>query len=342
MHMVKTKHFSLDGRFLLPLLVLFLPLVGAGAAAGMRAVRPPAACDLDKQPLVLIPGGEGTAALSEDTDGLAHLYEWLQADGYVEGCNLFFAGEVSALDTRQENRLALSALLRRSFDTFQELDPDWEGHFDIIGHSFGGLIARFYLESAVYEADQRDGIHVDNLFTLGTPHGGARVPDEIYPGVLLIAGEPLFNTGDVQEFLAVAQLYSWTMDLYNNNHRQPGGTRYHLVAGDFMQQENVPLLVRLLYEPYAGAPGDIAVSVRSAGELAANPRLHERYPAVCLYRTTAMHGYSAEYGLGELLSYVRPSTIYEMFIRDAIGRRDAGCGGTAPYNYALHFPIIIK
>lgn len=322
--------------------LFFLFLFILEASGPLRLHAGARTCDLTRQPLILIPGGAGTKSLAEDSDGLAHLYQWLQGDGYEEGCNLFFAGQVSALDTRQENRLLLSRLIASYAAQVKILNPQWNGRFDIIGHSFGGLIARFYLESAVYQQDQAQGIFIDNLFTLGTPHGGARVPDELYPATLIIAGEPLFAPGDVLEFLSVAQLQSDVMDFYNRNHRQPQGTTYHLIAGDFLQQEDVPLAVRLLYGAYESAPGDIAVSLRSAGRLA-DEDLTGRYPRVCLNVTADMHGYSTEFGLGDLQSYVRPSTTYTNFIREQIGSRAEGCqSDIVEHEFKLFMPIALQ
>jgi pimeloyl-ACP methyl ester carboxylesterase len=289
-------------------------------------------CDLQRGPVLLIPGGDGTDALLEDVDGLANLYEWMQTDGYVAGCNLFWAEGISAFNTRAQNRTAVQQNLRVIYDQFLAANPAWRGQVDIIGHSFGGLIARFYLESATYAADQNYGAHgiqVDNLITLGTPHGGTLVPQEMYPGVMFIAGEHIFAPEDFMEFLAVAQIAAPAMDLYNFSHSQPAAGRYHLLGGDFLLQQNVPPAVRLAYVPFAAYPGDIAVSLRSAGHLGLNPLLRESYPWVCLYFNEDMHGYSESFELGGLNSYVRPSTTYETIIREILGTRDQGCPAQA-------------
>ena len=283
------------------------------------------ACDLNQQPLLLIPGGEGLDSLTEDTDGLANLYQWLRADGYLQGCNLFWADGISAYNTREQNRTAVQKDLRAAYEQLSTINPDWDGHFDIIGHSFGGLIGRFYLESPTYEADRQYGIHIDNLITLGTPHGGSRVPEEVYPGALFIIGEQIFDPQGFEEYLAIAQLTSPLMDLYNFTHRQPDDVRYYLLGGDFLQQADVPIAVRLLYLPFAAFPGDIGVSQRSAGELAGNPGLKERYPHVCLLLNQDMHGYSESFGLGVLRSYVRPVATYLETIKPVLGSRSQDC-----------------
>lgn len=317
----------MNGRRLAIFILLLERIVGT-AVASAGSPQNAASCDPAKQPVLLIPGGEATATLAEDVDGLAQLYPWLQADGYVLGCNLFWANTVSAFKTRQENRQALQALLRAAYDEVLVRDPAWQGHFHIIGHSFGGLIGRFYLESSYYTNDRAygpTGIHVDNLITLGTPHGGTILPQEAYPGAMIIAGERLFAPGDLVEFLAVAQLHSDLMQAYNAAHRQPPDVRYHLIAGDFLLQEDVPPLVRALYAPYAEHPGDIGVSLRSATALGRNPYLQPLYPRVCVVITDDMHGYTQDFGLGDLRSYGRPSRTYEQAIRPILGKQGGDC-----------------
>ncbi len=283
------------------------------------------ACDLSKQPVLLIPGGDGSSSLSEDSDGLAHIYRWMRADGYLEGCNLFFADNVTGFQSREANQQAIQEHIRRAYQQVLANNPRWPGHFDLIGHSYGGLLARFYLESSYYAADQTIGIQVDNLVTLGTPHGGFMIPTEIYPAALAIISDHLLDPADRHEFLGALQLHSVLMDLYNMLHHQPDGVRYHLFGGDFLQQAAVPLAIRLLYAPYNDYPGDIVVSLRSVGSLAFSPLLQNLYPRTCLYFNDDFHGYKDSLGLGNLKSYVYPQTTYREQIRDIIGIREESC-----------------
>ncbi|MCJ7738918.1 MAG: DUF1080 domain-containing protein, partial [Anaerolineae bacterium] len=291
-------------------------------------------CNLSKQPVLLIHGWGGEDVLAKDEKGLAQLYLWMQSDGYVEGCNLFYATGVKADNLRQENREAISESLRRAYGQLKLSNPNWQGHFDIIGHSCGGLNARFYLESKYYKADQSDGIHVDNLFTLGSPHGGAMVFEESYWGAMSIAGKhiaaPIGNIYSLKnwyDFLSAANLYRTAMDVYNFVHRQPDSVCYHLIGGDFLQQDDVPWVVRAAYSPWLNYPGDIGVSLRSSRQLGTNPLLQFSYPRVRVVANDDMHGYFKDWGLGVLTSYVYPSNTYMQKIRDYLGSRQ--CPTTA-------------
>jgi len=289
-------------------------------------------CDLSKQPVLLIHGWGGPEELTEDQAGFARLYEWMAADGYVADCNLFYATGVSSHNTREQNRQAVQDNLRRAYEVLRQSHPQWRGHFDVIGHSYGGLNARFYLESDYYQADRaygEYGIHVDNLFTLGSPHGGTRVPQEVYPGAAVIAGGHIFTPYNLADFLSAAQLVSSAMTLYNFTHVQPDGVRYHLLGGDFLQQPNVPFVIRAIYSLWRGHPGDIGVSQASAHQLGLDPLLQGLYPRVCLVANQDMHGYESRLGLGNLKSYVNPVDTYAAYIRDILGTRSAVCPAAA-------------
>jgi formylglycine-generating enzyme required for sulfatase activity len=297
-------------------------------------------CDYNKQPILLIHGWGGSDVMAEDQIGFAQLYRWLQADGYLEGCNLFYANNVSSLNDHNQNRQAISDNLRDAYDQLVVANPYWGGHFDIIGHGYGGLNARFYLESSFYQADRRygrHGIHVDNLFTLGSPHGGTRLPDELYPGAMAIAGGYVLS-GDFRELLSDAQLWEYAMHSYNQSHWQPASICYRLIGGDFLQQTNIPPNIRAIYSPYLSNPGDIGVSLRSAGQLGTDPQLSSRYPNVVVITSQDMHGYLppqlvplmwSQVDLGQSSSYVSPESTYMQHIRNYLGAQISECGTTA-------------
>ena len=144
-------------------------------------------CDLTKQPIVYLHGWGAPDDPMGDTVGFAEFITVLNGDDeddYVLDCNLFYVEGVSSTRTKDQNRQAISDFLKARYDQLSAANPDWRGRFDLIGHSYGGLNSRFYLESAYYETDQTYGdygIHVDNLFTLGTPHGGSIPILETYP-----------------------------------------------------------------------------------------------------------------------------------------------------------------
>lgn len=284
-----------------------------------------AGCDLNKQPILLIHGWGGPDTLSDDKNGFAELYSWLHTDGYVQNCNLWYATGVAATNTRDQNRLAISDNLRRAYDFIKANRPDWQGHFDIIGHSYGGINARFYLESWQYMAeDWRYGIRVDNLFTLGSPHGGAMVPQEAYPGTAYISIPHLVNQNSAERLSAMQVLW-YQMNIYNNTARQAPDTCYRLIGGNFLLQPNVPWPIQLAYAPFVFFPGDIGVSTRSALGVDLS---NERYPRVVRVLNHDMHGYFDQLGLGVLNSYVRPDTTYINYIKNNIGKPASQCSGS--------------
>lgn len=287
------------------------------------------ACNLSKQPVLLIHGWGGPDVMAQDTSGFEKLSRWMAADGYVEDCNLFYVTGVSSLNSRNINRQNVQSFIRSTYYQLKQANPTWNGHFDIIGHSYGGLNARFYLESNYYQADRQLGIQVDNLFTLGSPHGGTRVPQEAYWGVGFIAVGHVFSPENLADFLSAAQLYRSAMDFYNFSHMQPYDVRYHLIGGDFLEQDGVPFAVRMAYLPWLGHPGDIGVSLRSSRQLGVNPLLGFRYPRVCSVTNEDMHGYFDLMGLGSLNSYVYLADTYTQYIRDTLGTGSTGCPPTA-------------
>lgn len=303
------------------------------------------ACDPNKQPVLLIHGWGGPDVLADDKMGFAQLHYWLAADGYVEDCNLFYVTGVSADNSPNDNRQAIQEFIQSKHDQLIQSNPLWNGHFDIIGHSYGGLNARFYLESHYYQEDRLLGIRVDNLFTLGSPHGGARVPQEAYPGAAFITWDHLpknwfdfirflVDTNARNDFLSAAQLYHSAMNEYNSNSLQPASVCYRLLGGDFLEQDDVPGAVRSLYWPWRNVPGDIGVSLRSAGELHSNQALWSLYPRVAGIYNQDMHGYvggllGSLTGLDRLDSYVNPDTTYLDYIKDNLGKPFSQCPATA-------------
>jgi formylglycine-generating enzyme required for sulfatase activity/pimeloyl-ACP methyl ester carboxylesterase len=293
---------------------------GEGVSGVTVTATSGALCDLvTKQPVLLIHGWGGPDNVIEDDSGFAQLLPTMESDGYVLGCNLWYATGVSASNSRDENRQAISENLHNAYDFTKLNNPSWDGHFDLIGHSYGGINARFYLESSIYKADQSDGIFVDNLFTLGSPHGGAMVPQEAYWGTIYIALPHLVNLDPIER-LSAMQVLKHQMESYNNMAWQPDGTCYHFIGGDFLQQSDVPWGVKTAYRIYGNHPGDIGVSIRSSlgSDLPDN-----QYPCIIRDPNIDMHGYFDQLNLGRLDSYVKPATTYENYIKDNLGKNTA-------------------
>jgi len=89
------------------------------------------------------------------------LMKKLETAGYEEGENLF----VAHYDWRNSNKLSSRLYLKPIIDHAKEATGF--DKVDIVAHSMGGLVARSYVQGPSYDED------VDQLITLGTPHGGA-------------------------------------------------------------------------------------------------------------------------------------------------------------------------
>ena len=79
----------------------------------------------------------------------------------------------------QSNVISVAALadeLRQALTQADALDPQgFAGkQISIIGHSMGGLIARFYMGEDQQNGKGRGGERVQKLITLDTPHHGPR------------------------------------------------------------------------------------------------------------------------------------------------------------------------
>jgi pimeloyl-ACP methyl ester carboxylesterase len=119
---------------------LLLPL-------GARPPRPPERRDRELRTVVFVHG------LGANRAGFLPLQAWLRAMGFRHqfAVNYRSRGSLEALALR------LSRELRRGIRG---------GRIDLVTHSMGGLVARFYLQ-------QLGGARrVDRLITLGTPHHG--------------------------------------------------------------------------------------------------------------------------------------------------------------------------
>jgi len=117
----------------------------------------------------------------------------------------------------------------------------------LIGHSYGGLVARALLETAIYDDLQAAGVRVSHLVALGTPMGGI----DLWLPLLFVLGDPLGEP-------SVWELTPAFMEQFNDDHHPPDGTHYVVVAGDARRQ--VPPLWLL-------PASDGAVTVASAHAL---------------------------------------------------------------------------
>lgn len=79
---------------------------------------------------------------------------------------------VHAYDWRKDNALAAEGLADRIDEVVKQVGS--ETRINLVAHSMGGLVSRYYLESGLYDS-RRGFANVWQLITLGTPHLGAPV-----------------------------------------------------------------------------------------------------------------------------------------------------------------------
>ncbi len=125
---------------------------------------------LNPDPVIIIPGIMGSATKYPggigklEIDPILHTYDnlilSLEKNGYRKGRNLF----EFPYEWRDSNVLTAQKLK----DKINEIkNQTGRPKVDLVAHSMGGLVARYYIEGGNYGND------IDQLITLGTPHRGA-------------------------------------------------------------------------------------------------------------------------------------------------------------------------
>lgn len=117
-------------------------------------------------PVIVIPGILGSWEKNGELviDPVLHTYDDLintfVLNGFVEGETIF----PFPYEWRQSN-IFTAGLLRDKINEVQDICKCEK--VDLVAHSMGGLVARYYIQSGLYEDD------VDQLIFLGTPHLGS-------------------------------------------------------------------------------------------------------------------------------------------------------------------------
>ncbi len=286
------------------------------------------------RPLLLVTGWGGSVAqpLSQDNQ-LKYFIDFTDQDallghltpyGYVEGCNLFYAKNTSPHLFLEDNGKIIRDTLCDYYPTVQQLNPAWNGSFDIIGHSYGGLRARAFLENLeLYDGGascpgKNYQVHVRNLVTLGTPHGG-----EIgnLPFAAIIGVGALVD----QQWPAILEMLPPVRLVQNSLSRQPEDTCYYLLSGDGRLQAAVlPTLLLPVYHKWPTVdllPNDLAVHEISAHALAL---VAWRYPSTGYFFNGDLHGQVPQLvdPLGVLQSYVNPSTTFDNYVWSPLQQPD--------------------
>jgi pimeloyl-ACP methyl ester carboxylesterase len=136
--------------------LLAFPERHAGAISATRVIRTPH----------LIPGLAKSRGYKELTDAIRTRFEVIGDQNAGEPSNLV----EFPYDWRRDIRVSAAELggqVERSMRAWRERTGESEARAILIGHSMGGLVARYYLEVLQGFTECRA------LFTLGTPHRGA-------------------------------------------------------------------------------------------------------------------------------------------------------------------------
>jgi len=274
-------------------------------------------------------GGSEDKTYFHQDDQLKYFPAHLAPHGYVEDCNLFYATGTSPYRTLAENAPVIEGNMCAALAKVKSWNPSWNGHFSIIGHSYGGLRARGYLENpAFYGGPCPSGgpgnyefVWVDRLFTLGSPHNG-ELGD--LPFSFLIGLGAVWN----REWPALREMTPPVRLWQNRQQQQPRRTDYYFIGGDTrIQVLDNPTSLPYFYWPSAIIlANDFAVHELSA--LGTNMPT-ERYQRVTRIKTNDIHGQVPSWldPLGVLKSYVNPA---DTFNREICGRLGlTGCQAMA-------------
>jgi Leucine-rich repeat (LRR) protein len=285
------------------------------------------------QPLLLVTGWSGSRPSAAQDDQLRFFFGddgHLAPYGYVEGCNLFYANGTSPRHWLADNANVIRNNLCIAYPQVKAFNPDWNGRFDIIAHSYGGLRARAYLENpdlyGRHCAGGQNEVYVDNLFTLGTPHGGEPYPSgfnyDLLPFAFIIGLEA---AGGLQ-LPALAEMHPHTRDIQNLSSSQPADTCYYLLSGDARPQSSqfpwrLVALTTQFPKTYLVA-NDLAVH-RTSGDILSRFPYTFRYPNTVSVYTPDLHGHAPEERIGQhnLRSFVNPNTTFAEEIWPSVGRR---------------------
>jgi hypothetical protein len=292
--------------------------------------------NLKSRAVMLVTGWSGTERpndtnlrLSTDPQ-LSTLKPNLEADGYVEGCNLFYAVEQHPWANQRENALKIHEQMCRASDELADRvtagDLKWDGKFDIVSLSYGGLRAREYLETyyGTHACPIRgNNIHVENLVTLGTPHDGELPIPPTLGGFVITATAgwqqlQTFGSGSLEPLPALIEMLPVVRKNQNGRNSQPVDVCYHFVSGDITNYTPPTTISDFLWEIVStmfDGPHDIAVHRPSALGEKMRSRYPAQYPNVTEYRNEDLHG-NILFGLFD--SYTNNPNTYANIISPAL------------------------
>ena len=268
-------------------------LEGATSAAAGLAVATPGGVSLSAAqslpappaflPVVFVHGWRGAPFASVYASEARFLARWLAERGQL----IEYAPGIDSGDTLFAN----AARLRDFVAEVRRRTGAPKVH--LIGHSMGGLTARAYLESALYQGD------VASLTTLGSPHSGAvQWRDYLLHEIKRGSAEP-----------SARELLPEHVALFNQLGQKPADVPYYLYGGDITQREG---LEWLNFWP----PTDTIVDLWSALSL--------RGPGVTPIETQDLHGWAAGSVEADIPSYLWPADNFRATLRDILSGQAPG------------------
>jgi len=220
-------------------------------------------------PVVLLHGWHDSPGDQLADSQLKFLARWLQADGFP----VFFATGITAAQTLGEN----ARVLRRTINRAKQRTG--ATRIILIGHSMGGLVARRYVESNLYDGD------VAAVVMLGTPNGGVR----------LWHGQLAHWLREGNSDPSLVELTPEFMAEFNATFRPRPDVPYLLVAGDLTDRLGV----------LRGWPPNDGLITRDSVLAVRGTRV----------ATDDAHGWTDETILYDVPAYTWPRRTYDRYIR---------------------------
>jgi pimeloyl-ACP methyl ester carboxylesterase len=235
-------------------------------------------------PVVLVHGWQDSEMVEKSQ--FKYMARWLERDGF----DVYYATGISPERNLHRNVQKLRETIERA-----KADSG-ASRVSLIAHSMGGLVARAYVESALYSGD------VAQVFMLGTPQAGL----DLWHGYLL--RQVVRNSG----MPSLQELTPEHMLLFNRAHHPRPDVCYYLIAGNYrnidMNGHGPP--------PLHLPPGDGIVTLESAHALTG--------PSVCPIITADLHGWGTDISLLNLPSYLWPNRTYNSHLRNQLRTGDRG------------------
>lgn len=233
----------------------------------------------ERLPVVLIHGWHGPDDVEKSQ--FRYMRDWLEADEY----EVYYATGITADRSLQQN----APILKDYIDYVK--DQTGASKVIIIGHSRGGLNARAYVESSLYEGD------VDRVVMLGTPNAGADlllVRAYLYEEL----ARELIGLRSKNDVVSIHELDpEYMQGTFNRAYHNDRNVPYYLIGGD-----GNPILWAI--------PNDIAVTVASVHSATGSRNVY--------MRTHDVHGWNSWSQLFGKDSYLLPRHTYDACIRPAL------------------------